>query len=100
MRRSRELKLERDKASAEELVARLSASTVVVPAKAGAEGRLFGSVTAADLAEAIQAATGVELDRRRVHLDEPIRTVGVHQIAVRLHPEVEAQVTVEVTAQG
>jgi large subunit ribosomal protein L9 len=74
----------------------LVAAVIRVPAKAGAEGKLFGSVTAADLATAVSAQTGVDLDRRRLHLDEPIKSLGVHQVAVRLHSDVEFPITVEV----
>ena len=65
-------------------------------AGAGAEGKLFGSVTAADVVEAVAAQTRVELDRRRLHLDEPIKTLGTHGVPVKLHSDVEFQVTVEV----
>jgi large subunit ribosomal protein L9 len=70
-----------------------------IPAKAGAEGRLFGSVTATDVVGAVQAQTGASLDRRRLHLDDPIKALGVHEVPVRLHPEVEFRVTVEVVPQ-
>ena len=62
------------------------------------EGKLFGSVTAADIAEAI-AAQGHQVDRRRIELDQPIRHVGEHTVAVRLHPEVHADVRVTVVAE-
>ena len=99
MRRSRDLKDARDRESAERLASALVPMVIRIPAKAGAEGRLFGSVTAADVVEAVQAQTGVALDRRRLHLDEPIKALGLHEVPVRLHPEVEFRVTVEVVAQ-
>ena len=67
-------------------------------AKAGTEGRLFGSVTSADVATAVQEQTGIEFDRRKLHLDEPIKSLGTHQVPARLHPEVEFVVTVEVVS--
>jgi large subunit ribosomal protein L9 len=70
-----------------------------VTAKAGEEGKLFGSVTAADIAKELEARTGTVVDRRTVHLAEPIRSVGTHEVTIRLHPEVEAAVTVEVAAE-
>jgi large subunit ribosomal protein L9 len=98
MRRARAVRDSHDREAAEELARQLVAGTVRIPVKAGAEGRLFGSVTTADLAEAVAAQTGLELDRRRIHLDEPIRALGVHEVPVRLHPEVEFRLTVEVVA--
>ena len=100
MRRSRQLKDARAREAAEEMAARLTTGAVRVEANAGPDGRLFGSVTAADVAAAVEAAKSVELDRRRVHLDEPIRHVGMHTVVIRLHPEVEAPLEVEVVAQG
>jgi large subunit ribosomal protein L9 len=70
-----------------------------VRARAGEEGKLFGSVTAADIAEALSAQTSVPIDRRDVHLDEPIRSIGTHQVTVHLHPEVDPVVTIDVRAQ-
>ena len=99
MRRSRDLKDARDRDAAEQ-VARVLVSTVIrIPAKAGAEGRLFGSVTSADVAGAVKDQAGVTLDRRRIHLDDPIKALGVHEVPVRLHADVEFRVSVEVVAQ-
>jgi large subunit ribosomal protein L9 len=64
--------------------------------KKGTEGRLFGSITAQDVVNAVSEQAGVELDRRRLQLDEPIKSVGTHGVPVRLHPDVQFQVTVEV----
>lgn len=98
MRRARDLKDARDRDAAEQVARRLVGSPVRIQAKAGPDGRLFGSVTPADIAAAVHDQAGVELDRRRLHLDEPIKSVGVHEVPVRLHPEVEFRVTVEVDA--
>ena len=83
---------------AREAVKRLSALTVRLDVRAGAAGRLFGSVSASDIAAAVQRAGGPELDRRRIEVTTPIRTVGTHQVTVRLHPEVSATLDVEVRA--
>ena len=99
MRRSRAVRDARDRDAAEEVATRLTPVTVRIPARAGAEGRLFGSVTPADVATAVQAQTGVEVDRRRLHLDEPIRALGAHEVPLRLHPEVEVRLNVEVVAE-
>jgi len=83
---------------AREAAQRLSATTVRLRVRAGASGRLFGSVSPSDIADAVRAAGGPELDRRRIEVATPIRTVGSHQVTVRLHPEVNATLDVEVAA--
>ena len=98
MRRARDAREARDRASAEEIASRLAPRVITIPAKAGAEGRLFGSVTAADVVGAIDAQTGVAIDRRRVHLEEPIKTLGVHEVCVRLHRAVGLRLNVELVA--
>jgi large subunit ribosomal protein L9 len=100
MRRSRDVKDARDRESAEVVARELVPSVIRIPVKAGAEGRLFGSVTTADVVEAVHAQAGVELDRRRLHLAEPIKSLGTHEVPVKLHADVEFQITVEVVAQG
>jgi large subunit ribosomal protein L9 len=100
MRRSRDKKDQSDRESAEVVARTLVPTVIAISAKAGAEGKLFGSVTTADLTEAVLAQTGVELDRRRIHLDEPIRSVGTHEIPVKLHADVEFRLTVEVAPGG
>ena len=100
MRRSRDLRDARDREAAEAVSAALSAKTLTVAARSGAEGRLFGSVTAQDLVEAVEAQTGAVVDRRRIRLDEPIKSLGTHVVPVHLHAEVDAQLTVEVVPAG
>jgi large subunit ribosomal protein L9 len=77
----------------------IAAGPLRISAKAGEEGKLFGSVTAADIAMAVAQQTEVEIDRRDVHLDDAIRSVGSHEVRVRLFPEVEPVLTVEVAAE-
>lgn len=96
MRRARDLRDARDRDAAEEIARRLVAAVVKIQARAGAEGKLFGSVTAADLAAAVEAQQRVTLDRRRIHLAEPIKSVGAHAVPVRLHSDVEFTLNVEV----
>jgi large subunit ribosomal protein L9 len=98
MRRSRAAKEARDREGAESLAARLATTTLEVRVRAGEGGRLFGSVTSSDLADALRAQLGIEVDRRRVELAEPIKTVGSAEVPVRLHPEVTATLQVEVVA--
>jgi large subunit ribosomal protein L9 len=66
--------------------------------RAGGNGRLFGSVGAADIAEAVREAGGPVLDRRRIEVRDPIKTLGSHQVRVRLHPEVTAWVDIDIVA--
>lgn len=94
-RAKRELRSAEDAQAAR---AHLEANPVTVTARAGATGRLFGAVTAADIAEAIAAAGGPQVDRRRIEVPAPIRNVGDHTAHVRLNEEVSATVTVTVTA--
>jgi large subunit ribosomal protein L9 len=96
MRKARDVKDARDREAAEMVARKLVPAVIRIPARAGVEGRLFGSVTAGDVVEAVTAQTGVALDRRRLHLDEPIKSVGTHEVPVKLHSDVEFRVTVEV----
>jgi large subunit ribosomal protein L9 len=94
-------RLSRQKGEYEALASKLIAGgPLQVAARAGEEGKLFGSVTAADIAEAVATQAGVQVDRRDVHLDEPIRSIGVHEVRVKLFHEVEPVLTVEVIAEG
>ena len=98
MRRSRDLKDAKDREGAETVARTLVPMVIRIPAKAGSEGRLFGSITAQDVVEAVSAQAGVALDRKKLHLDEPIKTIGTHHVPVRLHAEVQFPVTIEVVA--
>ena len=82
---------------AKQAAGELEKLTVRLSTRAGASGRLFGSVSPADIAAAVRAAGGPELDRRRIEITNPIKTVGSHQVAVRLHPEVSASLDVEIS---
>jgi large subunit ribosomal protein L9 len=99
MRRSRDLRDAADREAAETIATRLVPQTFTISARAGSEGKLFGSVTAADIVEAVQSQAGVELDRRKVHLEDPIREIGAHRVTVKLHADVEFPVTLEITRQ-
>jgi large subunit ribosomal protein L9 len=98
MRRARDLKDAKDREGAEAVARKLVPMVIRIPARAGAEGRLFGSVTPQDVVHAVEDQAGVVLDRRRLVNDEVIRSVGTHEVGVRLHPEVEFRITVEVVA--
>ncbi len=98
MQKAREQREQRVKEEAAAKVGRLGASPVYISARAGEGGRLFGSVTNSDVARAIADQLEENIDRRDIRLDDPIRTLGTHQVEVRLHEEVNALVTVEVIA--
>ncbi|MGW6390528.1 50S ribosomal protein L9 [Streptomyces sp. NPDC055103] len=83
---------------ANEIKAKLEGTKVRLAVRSGDAGRLFGSVTPADIASAIKTAGGPDVDKRRVELGSPIKTLGSHQVSVRLHPEVAAKLGVEVVA--
>lgn len=85
-----------DLEQARTVAAHLESLRVVIPAKAGKGGRLFGSITTPQIVDAVAKTGGTQIDRRRIHLDTAIKNTGPHQITVRLHPEVEAIMTVEV----
>ena len=96
MRRARQQRDEREREQAELLSRKLSAARLRVKAKAGIDGKLFGSITAADVARAAEKQANEVLDRRRIHIPDSIRSVGLHQVTVRPHPEVEFKLTIEV----
>ena len=98
MRRAREEETKKAKEAAAAKVATLGATPVYISARAGEEGKLFGSVTNSDVARAIVEPLGEEVDRRQIRLEDPIRTLGSHQVEIHLHEEVNALVTVEVIA--
>jgi large subunit ribosomal protein L9 len=86
--------------AAQALKARLEAQPVVIEAKAGSQGRLYGSVTTADVAGAIQKQIGTSVDRRDLDIAEPVRQVGSYEVTARLHRAVTATLTIEVRAVG
>ena len=92
-RAAREIRTVEDAKAAAE---RLSGLRVRMQTRAGSGGRLFGSISTADIAAAVKNAGGPDLDRRKIEVGNPIKTIGAHQVAVRLHPEVSATVEVEV----
>ncbi|HEX8203159.1 MAG TPA: 50S ribosomal protein L9 [Isosphaeraceae bacterium] len=83
---------------AQQVRAALEGKKVTLPAKAGANGRLFGAITTADVAEAVAKVGGPKVDRRKVELQQPIKSLGDYSVLVRLHPEVQAKVAVSVVA--
>jgi large subunit ribosomal protein L9 len=86
--------------TARALKERLEAQPIVIEAKAGSQGRLYGSVTTADVATAIQKQLGTSVDRRDLDITEPVRQIGSYSVTARLHRRVAATLTVEVRAIG
>jgi large subunit ribosomal protein L9 len=99
MRRARDLRDAQDRSAAEEVATTLVSKVVTISARAGSEGKLFGSVTSVDIATAVHEQTGVEIDRRKLELAEPVKTLGTHVVPVKLHSDVQFPITVEVVAE-
>jgi large subunit ribosomal protein L9 len=87
---------ERELAAAESMKNQLAGTRIVIAAQAGDEGQLFGSVAVADIVEAVAKISGVQLERSTVTLTTPIRSIGLHEAQVNLHPEVQFPITVDV----
>ena len=95
-RDAKRAKQDRAHADAEELAKRLSETTLVFKLKAGEQGKTFGSVTNKDIAEALQREHKVDVDKTKVHLLEPLKSLGVHVVEIRLLSDVRANVTVAI----
>lgn len=98
IKRARDIRDIADLGRAREIKGQLEGLSVTLPTRAGASGRLFGAVTVADIVAAVKRAGGPEIDKRRIELGAPIKTVGAHRFTVRLHPEVAATLDVEVVS--
>ncbi len=98
IKRARKVREVRDLSHANEIKQALESLTITMPARAGEAGRLFGSITSADVADAVKAAGGPVLDKRKVALGSPIKTVGKHSAKVEVHPDVTATLALEVVA--
>ena len=96
--RARASRDQAEKVQAEQVATTLSAVTLNLSGKAGEEGKLFGSITSQDVADAL-ARAGHTVDKRRIELDHPIKTIGDHAVRIRLHPEVHAELRVSVVAE-
>lgn len=96
--RARQARHATERTEAEQLASRLGALAIALVAKAGEGERLFGSITSQDIADAVMAQ-GIELDKRKIDLEHPIKTLGTHTVPVRLHADVQAELAVTVTAE-
>ncbi len=98
IRSARQARVIHDLDEAKDMKSRLEAHKVRLTVKAGAEGRLFGSVKPADVADAVAAAGVGSIDKRKVHITAPIKSVGEHEATIRLHEDVTATITLQVIA--
>jgi large subunit ribosomal protein L9 len=98
MKRARDVRDAAARQAAQEVAKKMVSSPVSITARVGGDGRLFGSIGTADIASAIHEQTGVQIDRKQLTLDEPIKTLGTHLVPAKLHADVEFPVTVEVVA--
>jgi large subunit ribosomal protein L9 len=98
IRRARKIREIASAEQANEIKAQLESLTVRMKVRAGSGGRLFGSVTPADIVTAVKTAGGPEVDKRRIEIGSPIKSLGSHRVTVRLHPEVVAGVGIQVDA--
>jgi large subunit ribosomal protein L9 len=98
IKKARDAREIRDLGTAKEVAGQLGALKVKLKTRAGESGRLFGSVTTSDIADAVKAAGGPQLDRRRIEIGNAIKSLGTHRVSVKLHPEVAATVEVEIIA--
>lgn len=98
MRRARDLRDAADREGAQAIASKLVATPITIKVKAGAEGRLFGSVTSSDVAAAIESQTTISLDRRKLSVDH-IKTTGSYVVTAKLHADVEFPITLEIVAK-
>lgn len=96
LRDSRVESAKKARVEAEAIAANLVSSRVVIAAQAGDEGKLFGSIGAGDIAEGVAKFTGVQLDRRAINLERPIKDIGLHEVPIKLHADVEFTLTLDV----
>lgn len=99
MRKAQELKAATDRESARNLATSLSTKVITISAKAGNEGRLFGSITSAEIVKAVFDQTGITIDRKQIQLEAPLRALGDHVVAVELFTEVSTNIAVNIVAK-
>lgn len=100
MRRARDLRDKESRDAASAIASTIVPQVFVIPARTTGDGKLFGSISATEIAHAVQTQTGVEFDRKMIELDEPIKEVGAFQVTAHLHPEVSFPVRIEVVDEA
>lgn len=98
MRRSRDLRDAADRGAAEEIAKVLVPAVIALSGRAADEEKLFGSISVSELVSAVKEQTGIELDRKSIHLDEPLKTLGTHSVPAKLHSDVQFAITVDISA--
>jgi large subunit ribosomal protein L9 len=98
-KKKEEKKAKNEKNDAEKLAQKLKEDKINITAKAGEKGKLFGSITNKDIAEIVEEKKKIKIDKRKIQLDDPIKDVGEHNIKIKLHPEVEVEISVVVEAE-
>ena len=98
-RKTHDARVAKEKAESEAIAERIAGLRFVAPRKVGENQVLYGSVTSSDIAEFLKGK-GIEIDKRRVQLDEPVKHLGEHEVRIRLHPEVSATLKLLVTKEG
>jgi large subunit ribosomal protein L9 len=98
IKKARSVREVRDLDHAEQIKGQLERLTVKLPARSGASGRLFGAITVGDIVAAVKSSGGPEIDKRRIEVGNPIKTLGAHQIKVKVHDEVTATVNLDVVS--
>lgn len=93
---AREYKIEQDKAAARDLAEKLEGIVVKIKATAGADGRLYGSITTADIAQALQEQSGIQIDKRKIVTDGAIKAYGSYTLTVKLYPEIQGKLNLVV----
>ncbi|MFC5469392.1 50S ribosomal protein L9 [Cohnella suwonensis] len=96
---SAQKKKDKEKEDAQALAAKLSEMTVTIKAKAGEGGRLFGAITSKQIAEGLEASHKIAVDKRKIELDDPIRTLGVTKVTVKLYPDVKGTLNVKIVEE-
>ncbi len=99
MRKSRELQIAADRESARLVASSLSTTVIKIAAKAGNEGRLFGSINAAEIAKAVLDQTGVTIDRKNIQVETPLRQLGEHSVSAEIFSDVVATLKLEIVAK-
>ena len=90
-------KIEEERKNAHQLAEKINAMALVIPASIGGDGRLYGAITAKDIAESASALLGVQLDKRKIQLDAPIKAIGAYSVKVKLYEDIFGTIKLEVT---
>lgn len=99
LKKARGLREAKELNGAQEIAAKLEKANIAIAVKTGEGGRLFGAVTTNDLHDKLVAA-GIEVEKRRIHLAQPVKTLGKHEVTIKLHPEVSVELSFEVVSEN